>query len=285
MAHSFVDVHPHIISTDGVRYPRDPLFGVQSDWSKERPVEIDDMIQQMDLAKVAKAAIVQASTCYGHDNSYVTDACLRFPKRTTAVCSADFVKADALERIRHWQARGMTGLRLFTGGSTAAFDPSWIDDPKSHPAWDYAAQNNIPVCLQMPAAGFPRAINILKQFPKVRLLLDHCSFPDIKDGPPYANAQSLFALADHGNIYLKVTPWVFKAVGSGKANPDTFFKRLFAAFGAERIAWGSNYPNSPGTLAEILATAREGVSVLAEIDQAWFFEKTALSLYPTLSQP
>lgn len=283
MAHPIIDIHPHIISTDDNRYPRDPLFGVQSDWSKERPVEIEDMIEQMSLAKVDKAAIVQASTCYGHDNSYVTDSCLRFPTRTTAVCSADFVDPDGVAKIRHWQSRGMTGLRLFTGGSTAAFDPSWIDDPRSYPCWDYAAQNDIPVCLQMPAAGFARAENVLRQFPKVRLLLDHCSFPELQDGPPYAAAESLLALARHPNIYLKVTPWVFKNVTAGKATPETFFKRLFAEFGASRIAWGSNYPNSPGTLAEILATARQGTAMLSQADKDWFFGKTALTLYPTLA--
>lgn len=278
-----IDIHPHIISTDEKRYPHDPLFGKQSDWSKERPVEIEDMIEQMSLANVDKAAIVQASTCYGHDNSYVTDACLRFPNKTTAVCSADFVRPDAIERIKHWQSRGMTGLRLFTGGSTAAFDPSWIDDPRSFPAWDYAAQHEIPVCLQMPAEGFPRAVNILRRFPRVRLLLDHCSFPELKDGPPYNAAGSLFALAAHPNVYLKVTPWVFKNVVAGKATPETFFTKLFAEFGASRLAWGSNYPNSPGTLAEILATAQAGVAAQSESDRAWFFGKTALTLYPSLA--
>ena len=60
-----IDIHPHVISRDDARYPRSPLFGVQSDWSRERPVTIDDMIAAMNEAGVDKSAIVQASTCYG----------------------------------------------------------------------------------------------------------------------------------------------------------------------------------------------------------------------------
>lgn len=283
MASLVVDIHPHIIAADTTKYPHDPLFGKQSDWSKERPVGIEEMIQQMDAAKVDKAAIVQASTCYGHDNSYVTDGCAKYPERTKAVCSGDFLATNAVERIKHWQSRGGVGMRLFTGGSTSSFDASWIDDAKTHPAWDYCAQNNIPVCLQMPVAGFPHAINIAKQFPKIKLLLDHCSFPEIKDGAPYNDAAPLFALAKMPNFYLKATPWVFKAVTTGKASADTFFKKLFAEFGAQRIAWGSNYPNSPGSLAEILATARAGTASLSDSDKDWFFGKTALTLYPKLA--
>ena len=89
----FVDIHPHIISADESRYPRSPLFGVQSEWSKERPITIDQYIAAMDAAGVQQAAIVQASTCYGYDNSYLTDAISAYPGRLTAVGSVDLVAA------------------------------------------------------------------------------------------------------------------------------------------------------------------------------------------------
>jgi L-fuconolactonase len=59
----FVDIHPHIISSDETRYPRNPLFGVQSEWSRDRPITIDQYIAGMEAAGVQQAAIVQASTC------------------------------------------------------------------------------------------------------------------------------------------------------------------------------------------------------------------------------
>jgi L-fuconolactonase len=68
MAVRFIDIHPHIISDDAGKYARVPLFGVQSDWSRDRPVTIEGLIAAMDDAGVDKAAVVQSSTCYGYDN-------------------------------------------------------------------------------------------------------------------------------------------------------------------------------------------------------------------------
>ncbi len=68
----------------------------------------------------------------------------------------------------------------------------------------------------------------------------------------------------------------------GKGAPDTFFGKFIAAFGAARIAWGSNFPNSPGTMAEILGAARKAFSFAKASDQDWIFGKTALTLYPSL---
>jgi len=94
----YIDIHPHIIADDPKRYPQAPLGGHQSDWSRTRPVTTEQMIAAMDKAGVAKAAIVQASTCYGHDNSYVADAIAAHPGRFTGVFSVDVLAADAPEK-------------------------------------------------------------------------------------------------------------------------------------------------------------------------------------------
>ena len=75
-----IDIHPHIISGDATRYPLAPLGGHQSDWSRTRPVTLEQLVAAMDTAGVQKAAIVQASTCYGHDNSYRGGCSVRLPE-------------------------------------------------------------------------------------------------------------------------------------------------------------------------------------------------------------
>jgi L-fuconolactonase len=55
-------------------------------------------------------------------------------------------------------------------------------------------------------------------------------------------------------------------------------------FGAARIGWGSNFPNSLGTLSEILGAARAAFSFAKESDQDWIFGKTAQVLYPSLAE-
>jgi len=95
-----IDIHPHVISTDTLRYPNAPVGGHKSDWSRERPVSAEQMIAAMDRACISKSVLVQASTCYGHDNSYVADTVAAHPNRFTGVFSVDVLAPDAPEKIR-----------------------------------------------------------------------------------------------------------------------------------------------------------------------------------------
>ena len=279
-----IDIHPHIIANDPKKYPLSPLGGHQSDWSRTRPVTTEQMIAAMDQAGVAKSALVQASTCYGHDNSYVADAVAAHPDRFTGVFSVDVLAIDAPERMRYWVGRGLTGMRLFTIGSTMPDQAFWLDDPKSYPAWECAAALNLSICLQMSPAAFPQMMRMVQRFPSVRTILDHLARPNLQDGPPYAAAESLFALAKYPTIYIKLTPRSCIESRTGKATPETFFPKLVSTFGASRIAWGSNYPSSEGSLPELLALAKNSLSCLSPDDQSWIFAKTAQSLYPALAK-
>src|SRR5262245_22128344 len=169
MASRFIDIHPHIIADDEARYPRVPLFGVQSDWSRERPVTIEGLIAAMDEAGVRKAAIVQSSTCYGYDNSYVVDAIARHPGRFTAVGSVDVMLPEASQSIHAWAQRGVSGLRLFTGGSTQAFDPSSLDDPRSFAAWRTCGELRLSMAIQTDPSGLAQVAGLAKRFPEVRI--------------------------------------------------------------------------------------------------------------------
>lgn len=278
-----IDIHPHIISGDATRYPLAPLGGHQSDWSRTRPVSVEQLVAAMDETGVQKAAIVQASTCYGHDNSYVADAVAAFPQRFTGVFSVDVLAADAPQRMRYWRDKGLTGLRLFTFGSTMSEQANWLDDPKSFPAWTCASELGLSICLQMSAKAIPQAAGMAKRFPNVRIILDHGARPVLEDGPPYDAAAGLFGLARYPNIYLKLTPRMFAESRRGQATPETFFPRLVSEFGARRLAWGSNYPSSEGKLPELLKVARESVASLTKADREWIFAKTAQMLYPALA--
>ena len=278
-----IDIHPHVISTDTQRYPRAPLGGHQSAWSQKRPVSVERLIAEQNRAGIRKAALVQASTCYGHDNSYVADAVEAHPLRFTGVFSCDILAPDACETMAHWMARGLTGLRLFTTGSTMPGQERWLDDPRTFPAWRKAEETGIPVCLQMTAEAIPQLENVLQRFTGLRVVLDHLARPVQDDGPPYTAAESLWRLARFPGIYLKVTERNFVGANSGRATPETFFGQLVTTFGASRIAWGSNFPASERSLPELLTLAQHDLGFLSEADREWIFSRTAQTLYPSLA--
>jgi L-fuconolactonase len=279
-----IDIHPHIVSPDTKEYPLDPLGGTQSTWSSDRPTTYQDMIRAMDDAGVDKSAIVHSSTAYGYDNSYVADAVAAVPSRFTGVYSIDVLAPDAVKTFDYWLGRGCTGMRLFTTGSTLPNQSTWFVDQKTYPFWEHAAAKNIPVCMQMKQEGLPLLRQIMDRFPKVTIILDHLARAPYEDGPPYAAAADFFELAKYKQLYLKITPvnWAVKSWGKGA--PETYFGKVVDTFGASRVAWGSNFPNSVGTLAEILGAARKAFAFAKPSDQDWIFGKTALTLYPSLAK-
>ena len=279
---NIIDTHTHVISPDTGTYPTGPIGGHQSDWSRERPVDVAGLLYAADRAGIAKVVVVQASTVYGHDNRYVVDAVRAHPDRFVGVYSIDALAPDAVAQIDRWQGEGLSGFRLFTTGSTMPGQSDWLGHKDSYAAWAHAEALGIPVCLQMAMEGLPTLRTLLERFPRVRVLLDHCARPDLSDGKPYANAAALFDMAAFPGVYLKLTNRTLAAATAGHSTPAAFLEKLVDVFGAERIAWGSNFPAAEGSLPELLETARSVLSVLSDHDQALIFDGTAKTIYPAL---
>lgn len=278
-----IDIHNHVISSDTKRYPLAPVGGKQSDWSRKRPTSVEALLAAMDEAGIAKAAVVHASTAYGFDNSYLMDSVAAHPRRLTGVFSIDMFTPDACARFDRWSSAGLTGMRLFTTGSTSPGQASWLADPCSFPVWERAQAANLPVCLQMTPEGVPQLLQLLERFQTVPIILDHLARVSLADGPPYASAQWLFDLARYPNLYLKLTTRTIEEAGEGASMPDAFFPRLVETFGANRIAWGSNFPAHAGSMSHLLQEARQGLACLSEADRAAIFSGTAKKLYPVLA--
>ena len=280
-----IDIHTHVISTDTGRYPLAPLGGKQSDWSHARPTTAEALIAAMDEAGVAQSAVVQASTAYGFDNSYLAECVAKYPKRFTGVFSIDRLAADAGRQFARWVAAGLTGMRLFTTGSTSPGQADWLADPQTFPVWEWAEAVNLPVCLQMRPEGVSYLLQLLKRFRRVPIVLDHLARPLLADGPPYDAARWLFDLAAYPNIFLKLTSRTIEQAADGGSTPEAFFPRLVAAFGADRIAWGSNFPAHAGPMSHLLSDAQRALVCLSVSERAAIFSGTARRLYPVLSRP
>ncbi|HEY4144775.1 amidohydrolase family protein [Pinirhizobacter sp.] len=278
------DTHTHVISPDPSAYPKDPIGGHQSEWSQARPVDAAGLLKAIDEAGIARAVVVQASTVYGHDNHYVVDTVRANPTRFVGVYSIDALAPDAVERIDHWQAQGLSGFRLFTTGSTMPGQSDWLGHKDSYPAWAHAEKLDIPVCLQMTMDGLPALRSLLERFPRVRVLLDHCARPDLSDGAPFTKAKALFDMASFPGVFLKLTDRTLAAAAAGNSTPGEFLNRIIHVFGSGRIAWGSNFPAAEGALPTLVANARQSLAGLPAHDQAMIFAGTAASVYPALSQ-
>ena len=252
------DTHAHIISPDLRHYPRAPIGGHASDWSQTRPVDVDAMLAAMDAAGVTRTVLVQASTCYGHDNSYVANAVAAHPDRFTGVCSVDVLESDAPLVLRHWLESRVTGLRIFTTGSNLGGQQLEIlDDPRF-----------LSRCGRPPAQGGCPSI-LFADDGKRRCRRSRCwrsalsarahparSFRPARSRRRPALCARRRALGAGASSLERLFPRRARIrlprQTSGQATPASFFRRAIDEFGAVRICWGSNFPAAEGTLAELL---------------------------------
>ena len=137
--------------------------------------------------------------------------------------------------------------------------------------------------MQMTPQGFPQLRGLMDRFPDVLIILDHLARPRLIDGPPYAADQEFFDLARYPNVFLKVTPLNVTPEHWGKASAETVFGKLIETFGANRIAWESNFPATADTLVGILAKAQAAVATASAEERSWIFGRTAQRLYPRLA--
>jgi predicted TIM-barrel fold metal-dependent hydrolase len=279
------DLHTHIISPDTDRYPAKPLGGNRSSWSSERPATLEALLRELDAAGVDKAAVVQAATMYGFDNSYVADSLAGHADRLIGICSIDLVAHDALDRIDHWIGeRGFAGVRVRAAdGTTPVRSAAALDDPRLEPAWETLAARRIPVCIQMHSRHAPVLASVLARHPELVVALDHGARPNLDGAPAYSGLAELTALAAFPNVYLKITPvTIRRAAAEPGGDPAALIARLVEGFGPGRLAWGSNFPASAGSLTELRALVEQVLAGLADTERADILGGTAARIYPAL---
>jgi predicted TIM-barrel fold metal-dependent hydrolase len=90
-------------------------------------------------------------------------------------------------------------------------------------------------------------------------------------------------MAQFDGVHLKLTNRTLAAAAKGLSHPIDFLEKLVSTFGAERIAWGSNFPAAEGSLHELATTARDVLSSLPQPMQSMIFGGTVQRIYPALA--
>jgi L-fuconolactonase len=276
-----VDSHCHIISPDTDLYPRSPIGGKQSAWASSRPVTAEDMISLMDQAGVSHAVLVQATTCYGYDNSYVLDSAQGRQDRFVAVGTFDPLAPGAPERLAKEVAAGLGGVRLFTTGSTVAEQGLWFIDQAADEFWSAAADTGVPVCLQLRLGDDTRSAieQLLSSHPDATILLDHCGYPDVRSSPAEA-AALVTSFADAPGLHLKLTHRTLEGLEEiGADAAAEFLEPLIDRYGSHRIAWGSNCPAAEQSLADLVQLAQHVLAPVAPADRSTIMGGTSQRLY------
>jgi L-fuconolactonase len=251
---------------------------VSLDWFREAPVTVEHFLELMTAAGVDRAVLVQPMSAYGFDNRYVIDAARMHSERLASVVILDTAD-DPARRLRAMASEGVSGVRLFAIGNPTL---SRLDDPSALGLWEVAAELDLRVVVTILSDQLPELRAMLERFPEVTVALDHCGFPDLSGGPPYAKAADLFELATLPNVSLKASCYLLEQAEAAGDLRD-LVDRLAAEFGADRLLWGSDYPQTHDRpYAALVDMGRAACSRLSPADQRRFLGGNALRLWPRL---
>jgi predicted TIM-barrel fold metal-dependent hydrolase len=236
---SVIDAHLHVVSADTDRYPLQP-GGLGRDWWTGRSTDVEQIGRDLAGAGVDRGVIVQAVGPYRNDNGYARAAAAGDPDRFALVAAIDADGVDPGAELAAVVADGgVAGVRVFPADG----DATWLRDGRGEAVWEVAAQAGV----GLVAALFPDHLDALaarvSARPDVVVALDHLAFPDLTGGPSYPKAGPLLALAALPAVQLKVTTISLLAARDA-GEPRALVERLAGEFGAERIAWGSDHPQS-----------------------------------------
>jgi L-fuconolactonase len=244
---------------------------------------VETLLYHLDANKVEQAVLIQQGGQF--DKSYILECTRRFPDRFYAVVLVDAKQADACERLRFWAEQGAQGVRLPITARAAGDDPLAL--------WREAAALKLPIsCVgrgdQYSDAAFAQLVEAL---PEATFVIEHMGsvVPVGSDPAPYPQHRQVFALARYPNVAIK-----FHGLGEicPKLQPfpqpfpyDRSYLALFdlayAAFGAQRMMWGSDFP--PVTTNEGYANGlrwpQEHFAHLPAGEQAALFGETARRIF------
>jgi L-fuconolactonase len=262
-----LDSHAHIMTGDITKYPPTPLGGTLRPGELDDPMTAEGLIAEMDRNGVSRAMAVQRAYVYGFDNSYVIHAARTFPDRLSAVCAIDARDPSSLQRMKQWAGdEAIVGVRLTEPykGSGAG----WFASDEAAEVWRLSSASKLPVCLHFFRWNRVMCLDalwpVLDRFPEAPIVIDHLSNIAVEAGPPdFGIDDAISPACDRKNVSLKVTTINFERLSTARIDPARMIERLVAAFGSDRLIWGSDVAQSKGSYGEMIAAARAATAGLS----------------------
>ena len=131
----------------------------------------------------------------------------------------------------------VAAVRVFGVGSA---DPRWLVNGRGKAIWEAARDLGVGTVPTLWGRDLPALRPLIESFPDVPVAIDHCGFPDLSDGPPFADLANLYSLADLPAVHLKVSTHVLETVN----DPADLVDALAERFGSDRLCWGSDHPQT-----------------------------------------
>jgi predicted TIM-barrel fold metal-dependent hydrolase len=268
-----IDPHVHVWKND----PRFPWPPELASPPKEDALP-ETLLKLMAEHGVEKTVIVHV-IYYRWDCRYAAAAVQHDRDKFAGVCRVDPKSDDAVTQLNHWVEQGLRGVRLSPGLGPSG---DCINNRARMDAiWTRAAELRVPMCILCPVGRLLDVEKVIERFDgRLDVCIDHMSDSPI-DKP--GELQKLLALARYPRVYVKLSHlWSLSKQTYPYGDTHDQVKRLYDAFGPQRLMWGTDWPEVDKYCgyAKALALYRDEIKFFNDDDRRWILGETALKLWP-----
>jgi L-fuconolactonase len=243
-----------------------------------------DLQPELDAAGISKTVLVQAAASVEE-----TDYLLGIADATASVAAVvGWIDFESRSHLKHLE-------RLRSHTKFAGVRPMIQDIPdadwmlRDDVQWGFSAL--VDLDLTFDALGFSRHLanflTILKRYPKLRVAVDHCMKPQIRDHGAAREefgiwAEGMTRIAGETGAFCKLSGLVTEASESWTEDDlRPYSEHVLKTFGAGRIMWGSDWPvcRLRASYGEWYAAAQSLCASLNDAERARVFGGTAARFY------
>ncbi|HWK41870.1 MAG TPA: amidohydrolase family protein [Croceibacterium sp.] len=289
------DTHGHFYTNDADKYPfnsRTSRYGPEIMVAKAMrfPQTPKEVFAFWDENNIAKGAGVQYSSTYRFDNRYLLDISAEHPDRIIPVVILDPEAEDTPAQLEKMARENKIAGVRWTGSPTPvpgqAAGPGNRDNddfaflsPTAAHSWEAANRLGLLVVLMPIGGNTPGAMAKVAQhanrYPNVNILLDHIGFPRAELGPDFGLSPQHRELAQLSNVYYKYTTLLIEQLHAAHVPFQPFLEHMVQTFGANKMTWGSDVGNTPGSMFMWVQHALDSASGLSQEQQRDLFYNTA----------
>ncbi|MCW5605811.1 MAG: amidohydrolase [Burkholderiales bacterium] len=235
---------------------------------REVPVGHEELLREMDAAGVDRAVIVPPSW-EGDRNDLAIAAVQAHPDRFAIMGRFNPEAPDARTTIKAWlQQPGMLGMR-FSFHIPVLQQP--LLDGKFDWVWAEAEKHGIRLMILVPQAMVEHIDGVAERHPGLRIIMDHMALTSGKpEDETFRDFDKLLPIAKRPNVAVKASalpnyvadPYPFRKI-------QTHVRKVYDAFGPQRLFWGSDVTRSPVPYRQHIDMWLKDASWLKEGDKEW----------------
>ena len=210
-------------------------------------------LEQLDRNGMTNGVLVQPSFL-GTDNSYLVESLKAAGGRLRGIAVVD--PAVSADDLRALDRAGVVGVRLNLVGQPLPdlHAPEWKALMASIKSMDWQVE------IQRNATDLSALVpQLLEQ--GITVVLDHFALPDAKLGIADPGFQSVLKLAASRKVWVKVSA-PYRNGAAGESFAREAYPVLRAAYGVDRLLWGSDWPHTQFEASEGYAKNRQFLNAL-----------------------